>query len=277
MHVCWRMVELASLAGNSQLFAVHHKMYFSFFSLSIALFIFLSLLFLKLKYSWFTMLCQSLLSISESVIYLYTFFIPIYISKWASLVAKTVKNLPAMQETGAWSLGLENPLENKMATHSSVLSGEFHIQRSLAGYGPWGYKELDMFSSVQLLSHVRLFVTPWTIARQVSLSITNSRSPPNPCPLCRWSHPVISSSVFPFSSCRQSLPGSGSFPVSQLFASGGQSTGVSASTSVPPMNTQDWSPLSWTGWISLQSKGLSRVFASTTVQKDQFFCTQLSF
>ena len=99
---------------------------------------------------------------------------------------------------------------------------------------------------------------------------------PNPCPLSRWCHPTISSSVVPFSSCSQSFPASGSFPMSQLFAWGGQSTGVSASTSVLPMNTQDWSPLGWTGRISLQSKGLSRVFSNTMVQKHQFFCTQLS-
>ena len=99
---------------------------------------------------------------------------------------------------------------------------------------------------------------------------------PNPCPLCRWCHPTISSSVIPFSSCPQSFPASGSFQMSQLSASGGQSIAVSASTSVPPMNTQDWSPLEWTGWISLQSKGLSRVFSNTTVQKHQFFHAQLS-
>ena len=94
---------------------------------------------------------------------------------------------------------------------------------------------------------------------------------PNPCPSSRWCHPTISSSVVPFSSCPQSFPTSGSFQMSQLFASGGQSIGVSASTSVFPMNTQDWSPLGWTGWISLQSTGLSRVFSSTIVQKHQFF------
>ena len=94
---------------------------------------------------------------------------------------------------------------------------------------------------------------------------------PNPCPLSQWCHPAISSSVVPFSSCPQSLPASGSFPTSQLFASGAQSIGVSTSTSVLPMNTQDWSPVGWTGWISLQSKGLSRVFSNTTVQKHQFF------
>ena len=99
---------------------------------------------------------------------------------------------------------------------------------------------------------------------------------PNPCPSSRWCHPTISSSVVPFSSCPQSFPASGSFPMSQLFASGGQSIGVSASTSVLPMNTQDWSSLGWTGWISLQFKGLSRVFSNTTVQKHQFYSTQLS-
>ena len=98
----------------------------------------------------------------------------------------------------------------------------------------------------------------------------------NSCPSSQWCHPAISSSVIPFSSCPQSLPASGSFPMSQLFASGDQSTGVSASASVLPINTQDWSPLGWTGWISLQSKGLSRVFSNTTIQKHQFFGTQLS-
>ena len=96
------------------------------------------------------------------------------------------------------------------------------------------------------------------------------------CPLSWWCHPTISSSVVPFS-CLQSFPASGSFPMSQLFALGGQSVGVSASTSVLPMNTQDWCPWGWTGWISLQSKGLSRVFSNTIVKKHQFFGTQLFF
>ena len=97
---------------------------------------------------------------------------------------------------------------------------------------------------------------------------------PNSCPFSWWCHPTISSSVIPFS-CLQSLPASGSFQMSQLFAWGGQSIGVSASTSVLPMNTQDWSPLGWTGWISLQSKGSARVFSNTTVQKHQLFGSQL--
>ena len=95
-------------------------------------------------------------------------------------------------------------------------------------------------------------------------------------PSSQWCHPAISSSVVPFSSCSQSLPASESFPMSQLFAWGGQSTGVSASVSFPPKNTQDRSPSEWTGWISLQSKGLSRVFSNTTVQKHQFFSVQPS-
>ena len=105
---------------------------------------------------------------------------------------------------------------------------------------------------------------------------TQTRVYPNPCPSSQWCHPTISSSVVPFSSCPQSFPASGSFQMSQLFASGGQSIGVSASTSVLPMDAKDWSPLGWTGWISLASKRLSRVFSNTTVQKHQFFGAQLS-
>ena len=132
------------------------------------------------------------------------------------------------------------------------------------------------FSSVQSLSHVWLFATPWIAACQAFLSITNSQSPPKPMSIesvMPSNHLIL---CVPFSSCLWSFPASGSFPMSQLFASGGQSIGVSASTSVIPMNTQDWSPLGWTGWISLQSKGLSRVFSNTTVQKHQFFGAQLS-
>ena len=101
----------------------------------------------------------------------------------------------------------------------------------------------------------------------------------NSCPSSRWCHPTISSSVIPVSSCLQSFPStfqSGSFLMSQFFASGAQSIGAASSASVFPMNTQDWSPLGWSGWISVQSKGLSRVFSNTTVQKHQFFGAQLS-
>ena len=99
---------------------------------------------------------------------------------------------------------------------------------------------------------------------------------PDSYPSSRWCHPATSSSIIPFSSCPQSLPASGSFPVSQFFPWGVQCIGISASASVLPMNTQDWSPSGWTGWISLQSKGLSRVFSNTTVQKHQFFSAQVS-
>ena len=122
---------------------------------------------------------------------------------------------------------------------------------------------------------VQPFATWWTAARQASLPITNSGAYSNSCRLSRWCHPTISSSVIPFSRL-QSFPLPGSFPTSQFFASGGQSIGVSASTSVLPMNIQDWFPLGWNGWISLLSKGLSRVFSNTTVQKHQFFGAQPS-
>ena len=120
----------------------------------------------------------------------------------------------------------------------------------------------NQFSSVQSFSHVQLFVTPWTAAHQTPLLSPTPRVHPNPCPLSWWCHPTISSSVVPFSSCLQSVPASGSFQMSQLFSSGGQSIGVSASTSVLPMNTQDWSPSEWTGWISLQSKELSSLLST---------------
>ena len=132
-----------------------------------------------------------------------------------------------------------------------------------------------VLSSVQSLSRVQSFATPWTAARLPCPSPT-PRACSNSCPLNRWCHTTISSSVIPFSSCLQSFPASESFPVSQFFTSGGQSIRVSASASVLPMNIQDWFPLGLTGWISLQSKGLSRVFSNTIVQKHQFFGAQLS-
>ena len=134
------------------------------------------------------------------------------------------------------------------------------------------------FSSVQFSRSV-VSDSLWPHEPQHARPLCPSPTPrvyPNSCPLSQWCHPTISSSIIPFSSHLQSFPASGSFQMSQLFASGGQSNGVSASTSVLPTNTQDWSPLEWTGWISLQSKGLSRVFSNTTVQKHQFFSAQLS-
>ena len=117
---------------------------------------------------------------------------------------------------------------------------------------------------VQPLARVRLFATPWTAAHQASLFFTISQSCWNSCPLSWWYHPTISFSVIPFSSCLQSFSVSGSFPMSRLFISGEQSIGASAPASVLPMNIQDWFSLGWTGWISLQSKWLSRVFSNTT-------------
>ena len=162
---------------------------------------------------------------------------------------------------------ITNHLEFGFFSNSYLVSNMF----------PWVDNIKILYSSlsvilVQSLSHVWLFATPWTAACQASLSITNSQS------LLRLMsiELVMPSSVSPFSSCPQSFPASGSFQMRQFFASGGQSIGVSASASVLPMNIQDWFPLAWTGWISLQSKGLSRVFSSTTVQKHQFFGAQLS-
>ena len=134
------------------------------------------------------------------------------------------------------------------------------------------------FSSVQFSRSVvsdSLWPHESQHARTPCLSPT-PRVYPNSCPSSWWCHPAISSTIVSFSSCPPSLPASGSFPMSQLFTSGGQSIGVSASTSVLPMKTQYWSPLEWTGWISFQSKGFSRVFSNTTVQKHQLFGAQLS-
>ena len=133
------------------------------------------------------------------------------------------------------------------------LPGEFHGLRSLVGLWPHG------------LQYTRLLC-----------SSPSPRACSSSFPLSQWCHPTMSSSVVPFSCCLQSFPASGSFPMSQLFTSGSQSIGVSASASVLQMNIQDWFPSGWTSWISLQSKGVSRGFSNTTVQKHQFFCTQLS-
>ena len=139
-----------------------------------------------------------------------------------------------------------------------------------------GQQRMRWLDSVQLLSRVWLFVTPWTAAHQASLSITNSQSLLKLMFIESWYHPTITSSVVPFSSHLRYFLASGSFQMSQFFASDGQSIGVSASTSVLQMNIQDWFPLELTGLISLQSRGLSRVFSNTTVQKHQFFEAELS-
>ena len=140
------------------------------------------------------------------------------------------------------------------------------------------YRGPVQFSSVQF-RHSVLSNSLWPYEPQHARPPCPSPTPrvySNSCPLSCWCHPTISSSVVPFSSCLQSFPVSGFFQMSRFFTSGGQSIGVSASASVPPMNIEDWFPLGWTAWIPLQSKGLSRVFSNTTVQKHQFFHTQRS-
>ena len=134
----------------------------------------------------------------------------------------------------------------------------------------------ETFSSVQSLSHVPLFVTPRMQHTRLPCPSPTPRACSSARPSSRWCNTTISSSVILFSSCLQSFPESGSFPMSQFFTPSGQSTGVSVSATVLPMNIQDWFPLGWTGWISLQSKGLSRVFSNITVQKHQFFGAQPS-
>ena len=138
------------------------------------------------------------------------------------------------------------------------------------------YKNKTIISSVQLLNCVWLFATHGLQHTRLPCPSLSPGVCSNSCPLSWWCHPTISSSVTLFSSCSQSFPASGSFPMSHFFPSGGQNIGVSASASVLPMNIQDWFPLGWTSWISLLSKGLSRVFSNTTVQKHPFFGTQLS-
>ena len=192
-----------------------------------------------------------------------------------------------------------------------LLPGKSHGQRSLVACSPWGCEESDTTERLHFhfsvscigegngnplqcscLENSRDRGAWWATVYGVTQSrtrlklLSSSSRPPcpsptprvhsNSCPSNQWCHQAISSSVVYFSSCPQSLPASKSFPMSQLFAWGGQSTGVSALASFLPKNTQDWSSLEWTGWISLQSKGLSRVFSNTTVQKHQFFSTQLS-
>jgi len=137
-------------------------------------------------------------------------------------------------------------------------------------------------SAVQLLSCVWLFVTPRTAAHQVSCPSTTLRAYPNSCPLHHWCHPTISTSVILFSSHLQSFSASGSFPMSWFFPSGCQSIGISGSASVLPMNIQDWSHLGWTGWISLQSKGLKNLLQhhsskASVLQCSPFFMAQLSY
>ena len=170
--------------------------------------------------------------------------------------------------------------KNRQGKVENILIWVVMKSQRIKMYGKYQKQTLEgnkqfQFSSVAQ-SCVQLFATPWTAACQASLSITTPGVYSNPCPLSRWCHPTISSSVVPLSSHLQSFPASGSFPMTQLFTSGGQSIGVSALASVRPINIQDWFPLGWAGWLSLLSKGLSRVLSNTTVQKHQFLGVQLS-
>ena len=175
--------------------------------------------------------------------------------------------LPSLSITNSQTLVKLMPIESVMPSNHLILC---HPLLLLPSFPASGSFLSEFLTSVQFSCSVMSdSAILWTAAGQASLSITNSQSLPNSCPLSWWCQPTISSSVVPFSSCLQSFLVSRSFQMNQLFASGDQSIGVSASTSVLPMNTQDWSPLEWTGWISLQSKGLSRVSSNTTVQKHQ--------
>ena len=176
-------------------------------------------------------------------------------------------------------LDLKTNVSGNHLPHGSSVTGPVYLTSCIREIINLGINKILsmnlLFCSVQSLSHVWLFATPWTAALQASLSITSSQSCSNSCLLSRWCHPTISSSVVPFSSCLQSFPASGSFPVRQLFASGGQSIEASAWASLLPVYIQGWFPLGLTGLISLQSKGLSRVFSST-IWKHQFFSAQPS-
>ena len=222
--------------------------------------------------------------------WVYTCIPYIYICFPSGTVVKNICLL--MQETPEtcfWFLIGKGPWRRKCQPAPVFFPGKSHGQRVPTGYSPWGCKESDMTDWVTKNTHMHRFssVQFSSVAQSCpTLCDPMNRSTPG-LPVhhqlpeltqthAHWvgdaiqpSHPLLS----PFSTCPQSFPASGSFQMSQLFSSGGQSIGVSASTSVPSMNTQDWSPLRWTGWISLQSKGLSRVFSNTTVQKHQFFAT----
>ena len=176
-----------------------------------------------------------------------------------------------------------------LTTTTSIIPFSFHLQSSPASRSfPRSQffhqvtkvlkfqLQQEPFAVVQLISCVQLFVTASTQHARLPCPTPFPRACSNSCPLTWWCHPTISSSVIPFSFWLQSFPVSWSFLMSQIFTSGGQNIGISASVSVLPRNKQDGSPLGWTGWTSLQSKGLSRVFSNTTVQKHQFFGPQLS-
>ena len=176
------------------------------------------------------------------------------------------------------------PTDGHLLAASSYGLSSWQVWRESFGASISSYKDISVIGQFPLMISVQFSRSVMSDSLQPH-GLQHTRPPcpsptprhyPNSPPSSWRCHPTISSSVAPFSSFPQSFPASRSFPMSQFFASGGQSIRVSASTSVLPMNTQDWSPLGWTGWITLQSKGLSRVFSNTTVQKHQFFSAQLS-
>ena len=267
-----------------------------------------------------------------------------YCTKWVSLMAQWVKNLPGMQVFGGgngnpiWYYFLKNPMDRgawwatvqKVAESDTIewlsMYALFKIQnqgtKNVKSSQPWREGNNTVFNSLLSFLHLRIFLLSTTLSFsdsafssipfcmvkcrnmkrpectdliQFSRSVVSDSLRPhglqhtrlpcpsptpracsNSCPSSQWCHSTISSSVVPFSSCLQSFPALGLFPISWLFATGGQSTGASASASVLPINIQDWFPLGLTGLISLQSQGLSRVFSNTTVRKHWFFGTQLS-
>ena len=163
-------------------------------------------------------------------------------------------------------------IDTQRKTHINCWKQKYYIQIAETSKNSTRYQFSSITQSCPTLCDPMDCSTPGFPVRHQLLEFTQTPSRPS----SRWCHPTISSSVVPFSSCLQSFPVSGSFPMSQFFTSGGQSIGVSASASVLPMNIQDWFPLEWIGWIFLPSKGLSRIFSNTTVQKHEFFSAQLS-
>ena len=196
---------------------------------------------------------------------------------WLFASPWTAAHQASLSITNSWSLLKLMSIESLMPSNNLILCRLFFLLPSIfpaSGSFPMS----QLFTSVPFNRSV-VFNSLRPHESQHARPPCPSPTPgvyPNSCPLSHWCHPTISSSVIPFSSRLHSFPASGSFPMSQFFTSGRQSIRVSVSASVLPMNIQDWFPLGWTGWISLQSKGLSRVFSNTTVQKHQFFSVQLS-
>ena len=226
-------------------------------------------------------------------IYMYIYGLPRWLSRKESawnerdmgLISGSEGSPGGRHGSPLWYSCLENPMESSLVGWSPI-----GLQRVGFDWSDWAHTDTHVYTHTHTHTHTYLYILFFRFFSLISSvqfsrsvmynslwphELQHTRAPcpsltprfhPNPCLLSQWCHPTISFSVIPFSSCSQSFPASGSFQLSPLCASGGQSVGVSASKSVLPKNTQDWS-LGWTGWISLQSKGLSRVFSNTTVQK----------